>query len=479
MTRPKPLRPLLIVLLGSLAILVARLVIRTSAEDADDKAQFIPKPVMVSRDVRLLQQYVAIDTSNPPGNETAGAQFLIRQIRAAGVPAELIESAPGRGSVYARIRGKHAGNALLLMSHIDVVPAPVPGWRFPPFSGVIKYNEMYGRGTLDMKGIGICELRAFLDIALRGVSPEHDLVFLAAADEEQGSRFGVPWLLAHRPDIIDGVRYAINEGGVTETHGDQVSYFGIELGSKQAVKMRAHTADRVRLQRFRREIEPLFAPRDPDRVLPEVRQFFHAIAPHRLESRTVLSDVDRTMAQGKFWLLPQGMRELTYNMVWAEGISPVDNGGYEMPVTLLNLPDEDPLLRIASMNEKAREAGVDLEVLDVAGPAPLSGTDTPFYRMIVDAAHDAFGAIDVGPEVLNAGTTDSRFLRAHGISAYGFWPFPVGYYEAEGIHGLDERVRIDWYEAGVALMRRLVTRYAFEEQSEPANGAAKRTGDVR
>jgi acetylornithine deacetylase/succinyl-diaminopimelate desuccinylase-like protein len=479
LTKPKPVRLLVMMLLGAVAIVVARLLIYVSSEGEEDKALFIPKPVVVSRDVRLLQQYVAIDTSNPPGNETAGAQFLIRQIRAAGVPAELIESAPGRGSVYARIRGKHAGNALLLMSHIDVAPAPAPGWRFPPFSGVIRYNEMYGRGTLDMKGIGICELRAFLDIAFRGVSPEHDLVFLAAADEEQGSRFGIPWLLAHRPDIIEGVRYAINEGGVTETHEDRVSYFGIELGSKQAVKMRAHAADRVRLQRFRIEIEPLFAPRDPDRVLPEVRQFFHAIAPHRLESRALLSDIDQTIAQEKFWLLPQGMRELTYNMVWAEGISPAENGGYEMPVTLLNLPDEEPIPLIARMKEKAGGIGVNLEVLDIAGPAPLSSTDTPFYRMLVDAAHQAFGAIDVGPEVLNGGTTDSRFLRARGISAYGFWPFPVGYYEAEGIHGLDERVRVDWYEAGVALTRRLVARYAFEEQAEPALRASRPIGALR
>lgn len=479
MTRPNPARLLLIIVLGALVILVARLSIRVSAEDGEDKAQFIPKPVVVTRDIRLLQQYIAIDTSNPPGNETAGAQFLIRQIRAAGVSAELIESAPGRGSVYARIRGKHAGNALLLMSHIDVVPAPAPGWRFPPFSGTIKYNEMYGRGTLDMKGIGICELRAFLDIAIRGVPPEHDVVFLAAADEEQGSRFGVPWLLAHRPDIVDGVRYAINEGGVTETHEDQVAYFGIELGSKQSVKMRAHAVDRERLQRFRRELEPLFAPRDPDRILPEVRQFFQAIAPHRFESRAVLSDVDQTIAQGKFWLLPQGMRELTYNMVWAEGIAPAENGSYEMPLVLLNLPDEEPGPRIASLKDKAREAGVDLEVLDVSGPVPLTGTNTPFYRMLVEAAHKAFGAIDVGPEMLNGGMTDSRFLRARGISAYGFWPFPVGFYEADGIHGLNERVRVDWYEAGVVLMRGLVTRYAYERRPEPENRAATGTGTVR
>jgi acetylornithine deacetylase/succinyl-diaminopimelate desuccinylase-like protein len=479
LTRPKAVRLLLLILLGALAALVVQQAIRVSKEDEEDKAQFIPRPVVVTRDVRLLQQYVAIDTSNPPGNETAGAQFLIRQIRAAGVPAELIESAPGRGNVYARLRGKHAGNALLLMSHIDVVPAPASGWRFPPFSGTIKYNEMYGRGTLDMKGIGICELRAFLDVATRGTTPEHDLVFLAAADEEQGSRFGVPWLLAQRPDIIDGVRYAINEGGVTETSGDQVAYFGIELGSKQVVKLRGHAADRERLQRFRRELEPFFAPRDPDRVLPEVREFFHAIAPHRLEARAVLIDIDQTIAQGKFWLLPQGMRELTYNMAWAEGISPSEAGGYEMTLSLLNLPDEDPAPRIASVKEKALVAGVGLEILDVAGPAPLTATDTLFYRMLVEAAQGAFGPIDVGPEVLNGGMTDSRFLRARGIAAYGFWPFPVGFYEADGIHGLNERVRVDWYEAGVELMRRLVTRYAYEKLPEPENRAATQTGAVR
>jgi acetylornithine deacetylase/succinyl-diaminopimelate desuccinylase-like protein len=474
--KPQPARVLLILVLGILAVFVERLAIQVREDDQEDKAQFIPKPFVVTRDVRLLQEYVAIDTSNPPGNETAGAQFLIRKIRAAGLQAELIESAPRRGNVYARIRGKRPGDGLLLLSHIDVVPAPPAGWRAPPFSGAIQYNEMYGRGTLDMKGIGICELRAFLDIGTRGVAPAHDLVFLAVADEEQGSAFGVPWLLEHRPDVVEGVRYAINEGGVTETSGDEVAYFGIELGSKQSVRIRAHAQNREPLERFRRDMEPLFAARDPDRILPEVRDFFHAIAPHRRESGAVLSDIDRTIAQGKFWLVPQGMRELTYNMVWAEGISAAVDGGFEMPVLLLNLPDEDPLPRISTVKGVARAEGVDLSVIEINGPAPLSATDTPFYRMLVDAAHERFGAIDVGPEVLNAGMTDSRFLRVRGISAYGFWPFAVGYYEAEGIHGINERVRVDWYEAGVELTRRLVARYVDSELPEAPSGVA---GDAR
>jgi acetylornithine deacetylase/succinyl-diaminopimelate desuccinylase-like protein len=149
-----------------------------------------------------------------------------------------------------------------------------------------------------------------------------------------------------------------------------------------------------------------------------------------------------------------------------------------MPVALLNLPDEEPAPRIAILKNMARESGVDLEVLDVAGPAALSSPDTAFYRMLVGAAHDAYGKIDVGPEVLNGGMTDSRFLRSRGISAYGFWPFPVDYFEADGIHGLNERVRVGWFAEGVMVMRRLVARYAFSEQPEPGKGPVPEEGTL-
>jgi len=175
--------PLVLLLAGGAFIAVLRFYNARSKQELESQL-WIPKPATITPAVALLQQYVRIDTSNPPGNELAGARFLAGILEKNGVRAEIIESAPGRASVYARIAGRQHGNGLLLLNHIDVVPATKNGWTRPPFAGEVFLNQLYGRGTLDMKGIAICELLAFAEIARTHRTPERDLVFLATPDEE-------------------------------------------------------------------------------------------------------------------------------------------------------------------------------------------------------------------------------------------------------------------------------------------------------
>jgi acetylornithine deacetylase/succinyl-diaminopimelate desuccinylase-like protein len=106
--------------------------------------------------------------------------------------------------------------------------------------------------------------------------------------------------------------------------------------------------------------------------------------------------------------------------------------------------------------------GVTVEVLDKSGPAPLTSTKTPLYALIKEEARRQFGDVPVGTEVLASSTNDSRYLRARGMACYGMWPFEVDFFQTQGIHGVDERVRLDWFMGGIELMKRLVTRYAFE-----------------
>ncbi len=212
MTRP---RRLLILLLTVAAVAGGSWWWREAMNPLQEMT-YIPKAVPLTAEARLLQEYVRIDTTNPPGNETAGARWLGTILQKNGVPFEIIESEPGRGNLYARIPGRSHDGALLLLHHIDVMPADAAGWKRPPFSGAVDLDTMYGRGTLDMKGIGICELAAFLDVAHAKRPPEHDVVFLAVADEERGGAKGMHWLLDHRPELFAGVRYVLNEGGLTE-----------------------------------------------------------------------------------------------------------------------------------------------------------------------------------------------------------------------------------------------------------------------
>ncbi len=429
-----------------------------------DSQLYIPKRTRITPEIALLQQYVRIDTSNPPGNETRGARFLAGVLGRNGIQAEIIESAPGRGSVYARIKGKRPGEGLLLLSHIDVVPAPPRGWTRPPFAGSIHLDALYGRGTLDMKGIGICQLAGFLDVAKSGRIPERDIAFLAVADEEEGGHLGTEWLLSHRPDLFEGIHYAINEGGITETQQEKISYVGIEIGTKLTVDTRLRARDRATMQRVRIALEPFATPHDPDRILPQVRLYFHDIAPLRIEEGPRLADIDATIAKGKFWLMNRPYYELTQNVLRQEGVHE-DSRGATMRVVLFNLPDENPDARLEWLRSTIAPLGAQIdEVLSKFGPAPFSPLDTPLYRLLTREARRQLGDVRVGPLILAVSGNDSRYLRARGIVAYGIWPFPVNFYQTLGIHGIDERVRLDWFIQGVALTRGVVKGWAFEPQ---------------
>jgi acetylornithine deacetylase/succinyl-diaminopimelate desuccinylase-like protein len=426
-----------------------------------DEQIYIPAPEKITAEVELLRGYLRIDTSNPPGNEIEGARFLAAELARRGVEAEIVESEPGRASIYARIRGRRPGEGLMLLSHIDVVPADPAQWRNPPFAGNVELNQIWGRGALDMKSITIAHLIAFADLHAQG-GLERDLVFLSVADEETGGALGMEWIVENRPDMVEGIRYAVNEGGITETLKGEVRYFGVEVGSKPATLVRLVSDDRERLRDIRLELEPLFEVGEPERVLPEVREYFRTIAPYREVGGDLLADIDATIEAGRFWLLDRTYRELTANTMWAGGVLEGEDGGFAMEVVLRNLPDEDPDVRLGLLREIVGES-VSIEVRTKMAATPISSTTTPFFELLRRTARDHYGDVTVGPVVMTEIATDSRFLRALGADAYGFWPFPVDFFQTKGIHGIDERLRIDWFLSGIEMTRDLVARWTRPE----------------
>jgi acetylornithine deacetylase/succinyl-diaminopimelate desuccinylase-like protein len=420
---------------------------------------YVPLKETITPEIARLQEYVRIDTTNPPGNELAGARWLAALLAKENLPYEIIESAPGRANLYARIRGRRQGEGLLLLNHIDVIRADREGWTLPPFAAAIQSNMMYGRGTLDMKSIGLCELEAFLALARTKQVPERDVVFLAVADEESGGSLGTAWLLEHRPDVFAGIRYAINEGGVTETFQDELTYFGIELGSKQLVTLSLTAPTREALRRARFALEPYFSTREPQRLLPAVRRYFRDIAPHRLQDRPLLADIDRTIREGKFWLLSDAYRTLLVDVVAAAGVVR-DGDHWSMKVQMSNLPDTDPDAKIAWARSLVAPFGVAVEVQVKQGPVPLTSPDTPMFAVMAREIRRVYGPVPVGTMLLVGSATDSRYLRARGIDCYGIWPFPVTVAQSSGIHAIDERIRLDWFQRGVELTRNLVVAYA-------------------
>src|SRR5258705_9260982 len=146
---------------------------------------------------RLLTEYVAIDTSNPPGDTRRAADFLAGILEREGIPVTRYESAPGKAIVYARLKATvspPAGKAIVLLHHMDVVPADRAQWKTDPFAPVIQDNELWGRGAFDMKGQGISQLMAFLMLKRQNVPLARDVILLAEPDEEVGGATGARWM---------------------------------------------------------------------------------------------------------------------------------------------------------------------------------------------------------------------------------------------------------------------------------------------
>jgi acetylornithine deacetylase/succinyl-diaminopimelate desuccinylase-like protein len=419
--------------------------------------RYIPKVAKITPEVLLLQEFVRIDTSNPKG-AAAGARWIAEYLRRNGVTPEIIESAPDRLNVYARIRGRNRGEGLLLFNHIDVVP-PGKGWQVPAFEGAIALNMMYGRGTLDMKAMTVCQLLAFLDIARSGRAPAHDLVFLATADEETGSTYGMQWIIAHRPDVLDGVRYGITEGGVSEMLTERMTYFGIEVGGKQQVVLTVEGDDLESMRKARFALEPYMFSREPDRVLPVIRDFFRDLAPTRMAFKPMLADIDGAIAQGQFWQLATPYRDLTQNSLWVSAPAPAGRR-WSMTITQANLPDERPEDRIAWVERIVKPYGLRVgEIRRKQGPVPVSTADTALFRILEREAERRY-KVDAGLQFLYRSATDARFLRPIGIVCYGVAPYPVDFFQSVSIHGPNERIRVDYFIDGIQYMRTVVEAWA-------------------
>ncbi len=153
-----------------------------------------------------------INTTNPPGNETAAAQYLADILSREGIPAQVVESAPGRGSVLGRLEGPAGEKPLLFLSHLDVVPTEPQAWQHNPFGGELVDGYVWGRGAVDTKQLTIQELMVLLLLKREGIRLKKGITLAATADEEMGGDWGVKWLLENRPELLD-CDYSINEGG--------------------------------------------------------------------------------------------------------------------------------------------------------------------------------------------------------------------------------------------------------------------------
>ena len=155
-----------------------------------DKCTQIDWDEVTAEIVATLIEYLRIDTTNPPGNEQVAAEFLAERLEREGYQTEYVEAGPGRVSMRTRLVGSGEQRPLMLLNHTDVVPAQPEFWEVDPFAAEVRDGEIWGRGALDMKSMGVLELLVMLLFKRLNLTPNRDIVFLAVADERRAARSG-------------------------------------------------------------------------------------------------------------------------------------------------------------------------------------------------------------------------------------------------------------------------------------------------
>jgi len=429
-----------------------------------------PLPRGLSEAAGWLRGYVQIDTTNPPGNERRAADYLAAILAREGIPSRLWISPTGRANLSARLTSKRSGGRALLLHHIDVVP-PGPGWTVPPFAGLVRHGSLWGRGTLDDKGLGICGLAALVDLERRRVELDRDVLFLAVADEENGGGQGAAWLLASHPELFAGVEGVIGEGGRNQ-FTDRLLWWGVEVAQKRPLWLRvvAHgrgghgsalnpeSANHQLIAGLAR----LLALPGHWRVTAPVRDYLRALAPlHNSHWQHLLTHVDDAIGdQGPREAIFPGMAGLFLDTVQVTVLAGGDRvnvvpADAEARIDVRLLPDTDGAAFLAAVRG-ALGPRLSVEVLMTAPPAPAS----PASGRLYGAIRQVLGREAAVVPMLDAGTTDSRFFRERRVPAYGLAPFALGPDDSGGIHGADEHLPLAELDRGVERMRRIVAAYA-------------------
>jgi acetylornithine deacetylase/succinyl-diaminopimelate desuccinylase-like protein len=407
---------------------------------------------------RLLREYVAIDTSNPPGDTRKAADFLASVLERDGIAVTRYESAPGKSIVYARLKATvlpPAGKAILLLHHMDVVPADRAQWKTDPFTPTIQNNELWARGAMDMKGQGVAQLLAFMRLKRERVPLARDVILLAEPDEEVGGAMGARWMIANHYDELDP-EYVIDEGGFgsRDLFAANTLVYGISVAEKKIVwlKLRAEGVaghgsqpnDQNPNDRLVRGLARLLDNRSPEGLVnrsPE-RLALHNGEPSVLD---VMHAKVGTFAENKF---TNAIQHSTIALTWFRSgvgdppkinvIPSVAEAGIDCRV----LPGTTKDQWIAEVQRRLGDPSIKIELINESDDPVVTTQDSPLFRNLEAAIKRRHADAVVTPMLIPYGT-DSNAFRPRGVKAYGIFPAILSAAIAASMHSDAERMPLD------------------------------------
>jgi acetylornithine deacetylase/succinyl-diaminopimelate desuccinylase-like protein len=436
---------------------------------------------------RILSDLIRIDTTNPPGNETEAAKYVSEQLAVDNLESELIESAPRRGNVVSRMKGSGDGPSLLLLSHLDVVPANPTEWTVDPFGGLVEGGFVWGRGALDMKGMTAIEIMTMKLLKRNKVKLRGDVLLAATADEEKGGELGVDYLLKNCGSKVVA-EYVLNEGGGASLPISKKKLFTVQTAEKGLLWLKIRTKGKPvhgstpndednAIVLMNRIIERLVSHRWPVKMTPVIRQFIRLIGDLDCELQEPLSlfacnpeddqqlnSLPRSRDYIRDEIRPRIRMTITPTIIRGGSKENVTPSECEATFDCRVLPGQSTGEALRLIKRLLRDFGEEkivLEEIQNNGPSE-SPLKTPLYDLIVEVLERTEPGCTVLPWLMT-GSTDSRFFRGVGSICYGFHPLIMEPPSRGKIirreHGIDERISIDNLVFGTSVLYETVRKF--------------------
>ncbi|MGH2584728.1 MAG: M20/M25/M40 family metallo-hydrolase [Dehalococcoidia bacterium] len=417
----------------------------------------------------LLSEFIAIDTSNPPGNEEAACSFLAAVLRRDGLDSDLYEAGPRRASLVSRLTGDGSAGPLVLLNHTDVVPVEREFWSVEPFGGEVRDGYVWGRGALDMKGMGIFELMAVLLLKRLGLPLKRDVIFFAMADEEAGGEYGIDWFAQHHPELLKA-DFCLNEGAYGWARWGSVErpFFGFSPTEKNPVWLRLRAEGppghgslphgENALGRLVRALDRIQTWGQERVILPEMEPFFQRLAQAgALPPMEAPAQVEPLAAEDR---MINALTQHTISLTSCHsGIKAnVIPAQAEATLDCRLLPGQSAEEFTRRLREVVDDPKVNVE--------PILISETPPSRLeseVYDVAEQVVRGYDERALVLpvvSSWFTDSRGFRQLGTPSYGFIPVLLEHEDYATIHGHDERLSLENIRLGTQVLFELVRRLA-------------------
>jgi acetylornithine deacetylase/succinyl-diaminopimelate desuccinylase-like protein len=429
-----------------------------------------------------LSDLVKINTVNPPGNEAATAKYISAIFQKEGISNEVLEMAPGRSIVVARLQSgplADPSNALLLVAHQDTVGVDGPKWTVDPFSATVREGYLWGRGSIDDKAMLAANIAVMVQLKRSNARLARDVIFLASDDEEQGGPASIKASIQKYWDKF-ACAYALNEGGRVIVKDNKVQYVGVQASEKVAYNVTVTATGQSghgSLPRPDNAVTHLAAaveklgnyqvPAEPSTI---TLRYFEQLS--KIEDDDIAKWMRALEQPGRAELAVKHLADESpmWNSMLRDTIAPTMlQAGVRVNVVpstatanlnIRMLPGHSIEELVGQFTKIVNDPQVKFQLAPDSGEnAPPSDLTTPLFHTIEKLTPQDFpGAVTL--PMMGTGATDSASLRLHKVQAYGLEPFPMVEDDSSRVHADNERIPVDSFHKGVAFLYHVVSDFA-------------------